>query len=78
MGRISCLLSIRAQDERDESLDRGLAALRSAGKPVVNIQLEGPLDLGQDFFRWEMAVATAGAILAIKTIRSTECAGEQG
>ena len=64
-GEDRLFVSIRAQDERDESLDRGLAALRSAGKPVVNIQLEGPLDLGQDFFRWEMAAATAGAILAI-------------
>ncbi|MDF0675192.1 MAG: bifunctional transaldolase/phosoglucose isomerase [Nitrospira sp.] len=58
-------ISIHAQDERDESLDRNLAALQAAGKPVVSIQLEDPLDLGQEFFRWEMAAATAGAILGI-------------
>ncbi|BFU92990.1 MAG: glucose-6-phosphate isomerase [Nitrospira sp.] len=64
-GEDRLFVSIRTQGERDESLDRGLSALRSAGEPVVNIELEGPLDLGQEFFRWEMAAATAGAILAI-------------
>lgn len=58
-------VSIRAQDDRDELLDRSLATLRAAGKPVVSIQLKDPLDLGQEFFRWEMAAATAGAILGI-------------
>lgn len=56
---------IRVQGEPDESLDRSLATLRAAGKPVVSIQLDDPLDLGQEFFRWEMAAATAGAILGI-------------
>lgn len=56
-------VTIRLQDEHDELLDRSLAALRAAGKPIVSIQLDDLLDLGQEFFRWEMATATAGAIL---------------
>lgn len=50
-GEDRLFVSIRAQGERDEPLDHGLAALRSAAEPVVNIELEGPLDLGQEFFR---------------------------
>jgi len=47
------------------ALDSGVAALRRAGHPVVTIQLDDPLDLGGEFFRWEIATATAGAILGI-------------
>jgi hypothetical protein len=32
---------------------------------VVSIEMEDRLDLGQEFFRWEIATATAGAILGI-------------
>ncbi|HLW58990.1 MAG TPA: bifunctional transaldolase/phosoglucose isomerase [bacterium] len=47
------------------AVGRGADALRRAGHPVVTILLDGPLDLGQEFFRWEIATATAGAILGI-------------
>ena len=36
-----------------------------AGQPVITIFLDDLLDLGQEFFRWEIATATAGAILGI-------------
>ncbi|MDF0666547.1 MAG: bifunctional transaldolase/phosoglucose isomerase [Nitrospira sp.] len=64
-GEDRLFVSIRTQDEHDESLDRSLAALQATGKPIVDIHLEDPLDLGQEFFRWEMAAATAGAIIGI-------------
>lgn len=51
--------------EGDCALDRGVVALREAGQPVVTLQMDGPLDLGKEFFRWEIATATAGAILGI-------------
>lgn len=41
------------------------AALAEAGHPVVEIQLHEPADLGQEVFRWELAVASAGAILGV-------------
>ena len=49
----------------DETLDRGVDALRDAGHPVVTIEMGDLLDLGQEFFRWEIATAIAGAILGI-------------
>ncbi|MCI4323515.1 MAG: bifunctional transaldolase/phosoglucose isomerase [Thermoplasmata archaeon] len=41
------------------------ARLEAAGHPVVRIQVPDRLDLGQEFFRWEMGVASAGQILGI-------------
>jgi transaldolase/glucose-6-phosphate isomerase len=49
----------------DDALDRAVDALRSAGHPVVTIEMGDLLDLGQEFFRWEIATAIAGAILGI-------------
>lgn len=45
--------------------DAGIAALEQAGQPVVRMSLEEAIDLGQEFFRWEMATAVAGSILGI-------------
>jgi glucose-6-phosphate isomerase len=40
-------------------------ALERAGHPVVRIRLRDELDLAEEFFRWEFATATAGALLGI-------------
>src|SRR5438105_8136824 len=40
-------------------------ALSKAGHPVVTLKLNDPLSLGAEFFRWEYAIAVAGAILGI-------------
>ena len=42
-----------------------LAALAKAGHPVVTLKLRDPLAIGAEFFRWEYAIAVAGAILGI-------------
>jgi glucose-6-phosphate isomerase len=42
-----------------------LDALSRAGHPVVTLKVSDPLGLGAEFFRWEYAIAVAGAILAI-------------
>jgi glucose-6-phosphate isomerase len=41
------------------------AALAAAGHPVLRLPLAGPYDLGDQFFRWEFAVAVAGAVLGV-------------
>jgi len=45
--------------------ERG-SALEAAGHPVVRISLDSPQNLGQEFFRWELAVAAAGAALGVQ------------
>ncbi len=43
----------------------GLAALETAGHPVVRLPYDGPVQLGAEFFRWEFATALAGHVLGI-------------
>lgn len=50
--------------EEGETRSR-LDALEKAGHPVIEHQLESPLDLGEEFFIWEFATAVAGALLEI-------------
>jgi glucose-6-phosphate isomerase len=45
--------------------DEAMKALRAAGQPVYNIELDGPQDVGAEFLRWEIATAVAGAVLGI-------------
>ena len=45
--------------------DRAVDALQSAGHPVVRIDLASPALLAQEFFRFEIATAVAGAVLGI-------------
>jgi transaldolase/glucose-6-phosphate isomerase len=64
-GQDRLFVYIRLKDEVDENRERAVERLRRAGHPVVTIQMDDALDLGQEFFRWEVATATAGAILGI-------------
>jgi transaldolase/glucose-6-phosphate isomerase len=55
----------RVEGDKDETLEQGVEALREVGQPVITIRLDDRLDVGQEFYRWEIATATAGAILGI-------------
>jgi len=55
----------RLENAADAGQDRAIDALEAAGQPVIRIGLGGPYDLGQEFFRWEMATAVAGSIIGI-------------
>jgi transaldolase/glucose-6-phosphate isomerase len=61
--RLFVYLRLNGVDNHD--LDRRVAALQANGHPTVRIDLNDKSDLGQEFFRWEFAVAAAGAALAI-------------
>jgi transaldolase/glucose-6-phosphate isomerase len=56
---------MRLDDAPDAAQDAAIDALEKAGQPVIRISIADPYLLGQEFFRWEVAVATAGAILNI-------------
>ncbi len=64
-GQDRIFVHIRMKEAPEEALERSVAALTEAGQPVISIYLDDMLDLGQEFFRWEIATATAGAILGI-------------
>lgn len=45
--------------------DTAVDALEQAGHPVVRMELAGSIELGAEFFRWEIATAVAGAVLGL-------------
>ena len=51
--------------QADEANAAKLKALEQAGHPTVSILLEDALDLGQEFYRWEVATAVASAVFGI-------------
>jgi transaldolase/glucose-6-phosphate isomerase len=56
---------LRLETAPDAAQDAALLALERAGQPVVRIGVRDARDLGQEFFRWEIATAVAGAVLGI-------------
>jgi transaldolase / glucose-6-phosphate isomerase len=56
---------VALEGRSDEATDARLQALERAGHPVIRIVVGDRMLLGQEFFRWEMATAVAGAILGI-------------
>jgi transaldolase/glucose-6-phosphate isomerase len=56
---------LRLEGDENYPLDRQVAALEANGHPVARIDLNDKQDIGQEFFRWEFAVAAAGAAIGI-------------
>ncbi len=56
---------LRLAGDDNITLDGRVALLEAGGHPVITIQMDELVDLGQEFFRWEMATAAAGAVLKI-------------
>jgi transaldolase/glucose-6-phosphate isomerase len=56
---------LRLAGDDNVELDGKIDVLEAAGHPVITIDLDELEDMGQEFFRWEMATAAAGAILKI-------------
>ena len=56
---------IRLESAPDQAQDEKVAALEKAGHPVVRISMSDSYDLGQEFFRWEIATTVAGSIIGI-------------
>ncbi|MCP9629883.1 bifunctional transaldolase/phosoglucose isomerase [Rhodopseudomonas palustris] len=64
-GNDRLFIDLRVSGETDAAHDAKLEALEAAGHPVVRIVLKSPGHIGQEFFRFELATAVAGAILGI-------------
>ena len=56
---------LRLDREFDARQDDAVAALEKADQPVLRIAIADTHDIGQEFFRWEMATAVAGAVIGI-------------
>jgi len=64
-GEDRLFVYIDLKSQADKTLEKGVERLREDGHPVVTITLEDGLDIGAEFFRWELATATVGAIMGI-------------
>ncbi len=64
-GNDRLFVYMKLASQTEEEVERKLQALEAAGHPVIRIELQHALDLGREFFRWEVATATAGARLGI-------------
>jgi glucose-6-phosphate isomerase len=56
---------LKLEGSRNPHEDAAIEALVRAGQPVVEINLPDVGNLGQEFFRWEIATAVAGSIMRI-------------
>jgi transaldolase/glucose-6-phosphate isomerase len=63
---------VRLDSAPDATQDAEVAALEQAGQPVVRISLADIYDLGQEFFRWEIATAVAGSIIGINAFNQPD------
>jgi len=64
-GTDRLFVHITVRSASEDGVSSKIDALRFAGHPVVTIILNDLYDLGQEFYRWEFAVATVGALLGI-------------
>jgi transaldolase/glucose-6-phosphate isomerase len=64
-GDDRCFVVLSLAGDADPGWRQLGAALERLGHPVIGIELAGPLDVGGEFVRWEVAVATAGIVLGI-------------
>ncbi len=64
-GKDRVFAYLRLEAAPDAAQDAAIAALEAAGQPVVRIAIDESYDVGEEFFRWEIATAVAGSILGI-------------
>jgi transaldolase/glucose-6-phosphate isomerase len=71
-GNDRVFVHIRLESEADTEQDGKVAALEKIGHPVVRMVMADTYDLGQEFFRWEIATAVAGSILGINAFNQPD------
>lgn len=63
---------LRLESDPDKEQTAAVDALAKAGHPVVRIDLPDVYNLGQEFFRWEIATAVAGALIGINAFNQPD------
>jgi transaldolase / glucose-6-phosphate isomerase len=63
---------IRLGPAPSKEQDAAVEALEKAGQPVVRIDLDDRMEIGQEFFRWEVATAVAGSVLGINAFNQPD------
>ena len=71
-GNDRVFIYLRLQNGADRDQDARIDALKAAGQPVVRLDIADTYDLGQEFFRWEIATAVAGSIMGINAFNQPD------
>jgi len=64
-GQDRVFVYLRLDAGAETAQDKAVEALERAGHPVVRIAVAQEYNVGEEFFRWEVATAVAGSILGI-------------
>lgn len=64
-GKDRIFVYLRLDAEPDAEQDAAIEALEKAGEPVIRIGIKEKQNLGQEFFRWEVATAVAGSLINV-------------
>ena len=64
-GKDRIFIDLCLNDDADTVREASLSAIEKAGHPVVRIAVTSPQHIGQEFFRFEIATAAAGAAMGI-------------
>ncbi len=64
-GNDRVFVYLQAGGDDKQADERKLNALEKNGQPVVKIELKNKYSIGAEFFRWELATATAGKIIGV-------------
>lgn len=71
-GNDRLFVYLRLAGAADRQQESQIDALKKAGQPVVTIDVADKYDLGQEFFRWEMATAVVGSIIGINAFNQPD------
>ncbi len=71
-GKDRLFAYIKFAGDNDAEMESKVAAIESAGQPVVRIVLNDLYDIGQTFFQWEIATAVAGSVLGINAFNQPD------
>jgi transaldolase / glucose-6-phosphate isomerase len=64
-GNDRLFVYLRLNQDDDAAQEAAMAAIEAEGHPTVRILIDDVYNLGQEFFRWEIATAVAGSIIGI-------------
>ena len=76
-GKDRWFAHLRVQGHSDGETGQAVAAIKEAGLPVLELNLEDYYDLGAEFFRWEFATAVAGSLLGVNPFDQPDVQGSK-
>jgi transaldolase/glucose-6-phosphate isomerase len=65
-GSDRLFVHLQMKSDAEGQVQNQVAALEAAGHPIVRISLSETVDIGQEFFRWEVGIAAAGSVIGIQ------------